>query len=371
VDTVDCIYSPPELAEKMIAKVKHWADPSYIADFAAGDGELLKAAQEKWPQSTIIATDINNSSVALLRRTKTAWQVGLCDFLNPKSRGRSSILSSIKGKVSLVLLNPPFSCRGNTKITVDFNGTEIKCSLALAFVLTSIPFLAPDGQLVAVLPAGCLQSQKDASAWEAIRKVCRVEEVGRNGHRTFSGWSPKTVIVRLEMLPAGNKTKRKKDSRNNGHKARRRNIAVSLYRGKISMHTLNGNKTRKRVPLIHSTELEKTGLNLLRRHVSVKLKSIVGPAVLMQRVGRPNVNKILLYFNKQPIALSDCVIGIKCKTFDEAQVIKATLVRNWKKIEQKYVGTCASYITLDSLCELLHSFGFEATVDQSKSNHKN
>jgi hypothetical protein len=292
---------------------------------------LLKAAYEEWPDSTIIATDINKSSVALLRRTKNNWLVGLCDFLNPKSRGRSNILSKIKGKVSLALLNPPFSCRGNTKVTVSFNGIEIKCSLALAFVLTSIAFLAPDGQLVAVLPAGCLHSQKDAAAWKAIQKVCHIEEVGKNGHRTFSGWSPKTVIVRLTMLTASNKPKLKKITDSNGQKTRRRNITVSLFRGKISMHTLNGNKPKNRVPLIHSTELEKTGLNLVRRQVGVKLKSFSGPAVLLHRVGRPDVNKILPYLNKQPIALSDCVIGIKCKTADEAQVIKTVLVKNWEK----------------------------------------
>lgn len=370
MDTVDCIYSPPELAAKMIAKVKPKGAVSYIADFAAGNGELLKAACIRWPDSRIVATDINKSSVALLRRTKSAWQVGLCDFLNPKSREHSSILPDIKGKVSVALLNPPFSCRGNTRITVDFNGIEIKCSLALAFVLNSITFLAPDGQLVAVLPAGCLNSQRDILAWEAIRKVCRIEAVGENGDRTFSGWSPKTVIVRLTILPVGHKTRRKDTSINGSPNARRRNIAVTIYRGKISMHTLNGYKARKRVPLIHSTEMEKTGLNLSRRYVSIKLKSISGPAVLVQRVGRPDVNKILPYLTKQPIALSDCVIGIKCKTVDDAQVIKSALVKNWEKLEQKYTGTCARYITLDSLCELLEGFGFKAAIDRNKSNDK-
>lgn len=370
MDNVDCIYSPPELAAKMIAKVKHGETLSYIGDFAAGDGQLLKAAHEEWPQSTIIATDINKSSVALLRRTKTAWQIGLCNFLSPKSRACSSVLPDIKGKMSLVLLNPPFSCRGNTRITVHFNGVEIKCSLALAFVLTSITFLAPNGQLVAVLPAGCLQSQKDTSAWEAIRKVCRIEEVGENGHRTFTGWSPKTVIVRLTMQIAGNKSKRKKVSSNNGHSAKRRNITVSIFRGKISMNTLNGTKANKTVPLVHSTELGKTGLNLSSRKVDAKLKSISGPAVLIQRVGRPDVNKILPYFDEKPIALSDCVIGLKCETSSHAQIIKSIFVKNWERIERKYGGTCARYITINSLCELLRSFGVDATIDQRGLNNK-
>jgi len=371
VDTVDCIYTPPELAAKMVAKVKNGETLSYIGDFAAGDGQLLKAAHEKWPQSTIIATDINKSSVALLRRTKPAWRVGLCDFLSPKSRAYSSVLPEIEGKMSLVLLNPPFSCRGNTRILVDFNGVEIKCSLALAFVLTSITFLAPNGQIIAVLPAGCMKSQKDASAWEAIREVCRVEEVGENGHRTFVGWSPKTVIVRLTVQPTGSKSKRKIVSSNNGHMEGRRNITVSIFRGKISMNTLNGSKAKKTVPLVHSTELKKTGVNLTSRKVGAKLKSISGPAVLIQRVGRPEVNKILPYFDEKPIALSDCVIGLQCETASHAQIVKSTLVENWQKIEQKYGGTCARYITINSLCELLRGFGFDTAVDRHGLNNKN
>lgn len=371
MDTVDCIYSPPELAAKMISKAEDGTSPAIIADFTAGDGQLLKAAHEKWPQSSIVATDINKSSVALMRRTEPDWHVGLCDFLSITSRNRSGILPEIKGKVSLVLLNPPFSCRGNASVIVNFNGTEIRCGVALAFVLISITFLSSDGQLIAVLPAGCLQSQKDAEAWEAVRKICHVKVVGKNGHRTFFGWSPKTVIVRLKMRPAGNKSRRRINiSRNNGHQVRRPKIAVSVFRGKISMPELNGNKAKETAPLVHSTELEKNGVNLSRRRVDAKLKSICGPAVLIQRVGRPDVSKILPYFDETPIILSDCVIALKCGTLDEARVVKTTMVENWEKIERMYGGTCARYITVDSLCELLHSFGFEATVDKGVSNSK-
>lgn len=356
----------------MISKAEDGASPAIIADFAAGDGQLLKTAHEKWPQSTIVATDINKSSVALMRRTEPDWQVGSCDFLSPTSRDRSRILPEIKGKVSLVLLNPPFSCRGNARVIVNFNGTEIRCGVALAFVLISITYLSADGQLIAVLPAGCIQSQKDAAAWEAVRKICHVKVVAKNGHKTFSGWSPKTVIVRLKMRPAGNAARRRINTiRNNGHRARRRKIAVSIFRGKISMPDLNGNKTKRTVPLVHSTELEKDGVNLLRRQVDATLKSVRGPAVLIQRVGRPEVSKILTYFDEEPIVISDCVIALKCGTADKARVVKNSMVKNWETIERMYGGTCARYITVDSLCELLSRLGFEITVEKDTANKKN
>jgi hypothetical protein len=372
VDTVDCIYSPPEIAAKMISKVEDGTTPAIIADFAAGDGQLLKVAREKWPQSTIVATDISKSSVALMRRSEPDWHVGLCDFLSRTSRDRSRTLSKIKGKVSLALLNPPFSCRGNARVIVNFNGHEIRCGMAMAFVLISITYLSADGQLIAVLPAGCIQSQKDATAWEAVRKMCHVKVVGKNGHKTFSGCSPKTVIVRLKMRPVGSTARRRSSTViNNGHIARRRKIAVCIFRGKLSMHELNGNKAKQTLPLIHSTELEKTGVNLLRRQVDAKLKSVRGPAVLIHRVGLPDVNKILPYLDQNPIVLSDCVIALKCGTADEARVVKTAMVKNWEKIEQRYGGTCARYITVDSLHELLNSFGFDATVEKDETHKKN
>jgi hypothetical protein len=331
--------------------------PTCIADFAVGDGELLRAAQAKWPRAKLIGTDINARTVYELRRLVKTWKVDRCDFLNPKSRQHARVFENLKSKVSLVLLNPPFSCRGARKFKAQFCGTEISCSLALAFVITSLNYLSDRGQLLAILPIGCLHSEKDKAAWAAIRSMFRVEHLAQNGHKTFSGWSPKTAIVKISrgrhtpashVLRATGKLKRRVDG-----------ISFQLFRGKIPMHTLNGNTKGTAIPLIHSTELGKPSVDLTRRSFDVtKTNSICGPAVLIQRVGLPDPKKIQLYLKPTPIALSDCIIAIRCKSTGEAETVKDRLLFNWQTLEGRYGGTCARYITLTSLRDFLLTLGF-------------
>lgn len=261
----------------------------------------------------------------------------------------------------MVVLNPPFSCRGAKKFEVQFGESKVSCSQALAFVLSSLGYLSATGQLLAILPVGCLRSEKDASAWHAIRRVCHVDNLARNGHKTFTGWSPKTVIVRITP-----RRRARVFAKSGVNGENPKGTPVQLFRGKISMHTLNGNGQGDSVPLVHSTEMEKSGLNLQRRSVLANgAKTIVGPCVLIQRVGLPHPSKIQAYTNRQPIALSDCLIAVKCGRVSDAEQVKARLLEHWREVEQCYGGTCARYITLRSLQGMLRRLGFVATIDDS------
>jgi len=354
----DRIYTPAKLAFKIVSRAKLSVPPRCIVDFAVGDGQLLRAAQVKWPAAQFIGTDISGGTVSKLRRVNRHWEVSRCDFLSVNSRQRTRVLKNLKGQVSLVLLNPPFSCRGARKFEVHFFGVEISCSLALAFVLTSLTYLSSYGQLLAILPIGCITSEKDAIAWKAIRSMFSIEKLAENDHQAFSGWSPKTVIVRITR-------RRRRFSKNGGvirqQKPSGSNVAqipVVLFRGKIPMYTLNGATESSRIPLIHSTELQKDGLDLDRRTFGLsKTKSICGPAVLIQRVGLPNPAKIQTYLRAAPVALSDCIVAIRCKSISEAKTVKDRLLANWKWVEASYGGTCARYITLNSLRALLPTLG--------------
>src|SRR5438132_14120051 len=97
-------------------------ETSLLADFAAGYGELLKVGESRWHGVKCIATDINRSVISKLRREESRWLSGNCDFLNPNSRKHCRVLSNALGKVSVVLLNPPFSCRGACHYEVEFKG---------------------------------------------------------------------------------------------------------------------------------------------------------------------------------------------------------------------------------------------------------
>jgi len=127
---IDCIYTPSALAREMVDAAGVCLNGGHlIADFAVGSGELLIAACERWPLASIVATDIDRVETQLLKKQNSGWQIGRCDFLNPKSKNASPILRKLVDRINLILLNPPFSCRGGKRVVAMASGTSVKCSL--------------------------------------------------------------------------------------------------------------------------------------------------------------------------------------------------------------------------------------------------
>lgn len=165
---MDCVYTPTAVADEMIRRLNPLPGRMVIADFAAGGGELLRAAVQRWPKADVIASDCDSKAIASIRRDHPHWQVDKVDFLKQIERERSVVLARARGRVRLVVLNPPFSCRGGTRWAICTDGQTLTCSLAMFFVLGSLDFLSESGVLVAVVPVGCLKSEKDAAAWNTI-----------------------------------------------------------------------------------------------------------------------------------------------------------------------------------------------------------
>src|SRR5216684_560593 len=129
---MDRFYTPLALAAELVGAVEN-PEPGVVVDFAAGDGSLLLAATTKWPNAKIVGTDIHRPTVRRLANTYERWTVFRTDFL--RARQTRIAARSGFGEFDVVLLNPPFSCRGGSCWTVDLNGNTVSCSRALAFVL--------------------------------------------------------------------------------------------------------------------------------------------------------------------------------------------------------------------------------------------
>ncbi len=352
----DSIYTPSVLATKMVslARVR---SVHHVADFAAGDGQLLRAARLRWPESRCIATDVSASAVASLRRKHPDWTAGQCNFLVQESRKRCRAITGFLNRLPLILLNPPFSCRGAMRHSAMVDGEEVPCSPALAFVLTAMAFLRDRGELVAVLPAGCLRSEKDRFAWTVIRRTCMLEVLAANGHRTFEGCFPKTVLVRVtrNAVSGGNEAP-SQSVKPNGNA-----VPVGLVRGSLPMHSsvvqVNG-----RWPLVHTTDLRPSSVQATRRIASGRHRMICGPAVLVPRVGEPSRENLTCYRSKRRVVLSDCVIGLTCSSVDDAVRLHTEILTHWDSFCDAYGGTCARYITIGALIGVLRRIGFEASV---------
>ena len=352
----DPFYTPEHVATDLIqldnpprAK-KH----ALVADFAAGEGDLLRLAAVSWKDVCLFATDIDRRIVARLKRKQPHWEVGCVNFLADRSRRGSRLLKQLRGRVDIVLLNPPFSCRGGTQFTANFEGAQTKCSAAMAFVVLGLSYLRAGGELRAILPASVLSSQKDMAIRRALAAHIKIEVARHYSPSTFRGCCPSTVLVRfLKVAPDPCSDDLKQLP------SRHYSVGtVELSRGSYQMHRILHSKNGNGTPLIHTTDLGTEDVLSNARRILANGRSLVtGPAVLMQRVGKPDSRKIAIVQEGQEVALSDCIFALKTSNMRRARGVAQRMRSNWSKIEGSFSGTGAPYLTLGRLADSLESIG--------------
>lgn len=330
--------------------------PSIVADFTAGSGELLRAAMKLWPEATFIGTDISSVAVSALERAQGIDQTGTCDFLSATSRAKCKALDTVKNRIDLVLLNPPFSCRGGTRQSIRTLHFAVTCSVSMAFVLEAFEYLRIGGELVALLPAGSLTSQKDREAWAQLRRRANINILSRYGSRTFGAWAPSTVLLRVVKEGSAKKLTHAESASlalNPRHAAK-----VLVKRGCLQMHRLEEGKLQ----LAHSTDLRNYGIEDSGRRVQSTTSTVSGWFVALCRVGSPRKDKIAIHYALNPMALSDCIIAICCENQTTAKRLHRKLIAHWGKISNLYSGTGAKYITLSNLLQLLATIGYSPGI---------
>ena len=372
---VDLYHTPEHVARKLLAAIR--SAPAVVADFAAGHGNLLRVAREKWPDAKIIGTD-RSKSVYKVKGTIPDALIGLCDFLNPASRARCNALATSKLRVSVAVLNPPFSCRGAKTVLTKLAGVDVRCSVSLAFVVNSFPYLQDGGEVVAVLPAATVYAEKDRAAWLTIREHAEYRILGWNGNRTFNDCFPRTVMVYLKLRPLRRATKlsgsrsinipsgfvREAADAQDPRRATAR--IIKLFRGKQPMFSAPTTSGHSFLPLVHSTELRNNSVNLKSRRTKSNLDTISAPAVLISRVGAPMQEKVAV-LKQGRVVLSDCVIALCCSSGIEANDLSALLLKQWRDFESSYSGTGARYITIQRLAKWLHRHGYDVIAHPAGS----
>lgn len=348
----DQYFTPPELAAKLVQAVTVNA-PARVGDFAAGHGELLRAAEARWPVTSCVALDIDPEVVVQLRGSHPEWHTRYCDFTDAQSRDQALRLRSQTLQLSVIVLNPPFSVRGGTSRRVPIAGHLTRCSPALAFIVEALAYLKHGGQLVAIVPHGVVQGEKDATARRLLGQHYGLEVVELFARSAFARCTPRTAIIRLTggvapgPIPAESQAVLPADA-----------LTASLLRGRqsntLALHSLK----RSRLPFVHTTDLGGGVLHKTRKQIAVPhLPPVHGPAVLLPRVGKPAVDKIVVFPPGATAVLSDCVFAIECNCEHDAERVHALLTTNWPTVEAAYGGTCARFISVEGLRELLHRFG--------------
>ena len=349
----DTHYTPTAIAETLVAHGRLPLPGGIVGDLTAGDGRLLAAARRRWPNAPIVATDVNPNAVARLRRSYPDWSSGRVNLLQERSRLRCRALSKLNKGISLLLMNPPFTSRGGSRNRVHFADCRVTCGAALSFLLTAMQYLASDGQVVAILPAGSLHNQKDADAWRYLQARFAVEILDHVGKRSFPRCAASSAIVRLSQRRGTEKAPPDYDA---PHLSSSPTLTgIEIIRGTCPVHSMPNE--RKGPRLVHSTDLRNTTVILNGHRGYGHYRCVEGPAVLLPRVGRLTPEKIGILPSAERVMISDCVIALKTMRLPTAKRLHETLLDNFDRLAAGYVGTGAPHVTLRRLEAILVNIG--------------
>lgn len=355
---IDQFYTPPALAAFLVgaARVR---SPNHIADFAMGDGALLRAAETRWPRARLYGSDIDPTVSEAATGLVSKISFSAHDFL--AEAPEPSEMAALKKACDLILLNPPFTCKGNKRHAVKVGDETAAGSKALAFVARALDYLKPGGEVLAIVPASCVTSQRDRALLGAMRKSFTVEQIGEINRNGFDGCSVAVIVMRISYTKLARRQSRALAS---PKLVMLKPYAVKIMRGTVPIHRTSIDVAGVRV--LHTVDL-RSKIDAPERWTQEPRRIVSGSAVLLPRVGRPDATK-LVHMNLPTVALSDCVIAIKSEPAGHEQEVLRLLRSNWAAIEQLYGGSCAPYITIEQLQTFLLSLGLQSDTVSDMRN---
>lgn len=340
---LDSYYTPPSLADKLISFIAS-SHVSRAVDFCVGDGDLLKAVAKRYSSAELFGTDISNDALTKLSNNCPNWHLDKCDFRKDDSINKVAFLK--ERKFDLIVLNPPFTCKGSIVENITFDDIEYHVSTAMLFLMRALKYLTSNGGLYAILPISCVYSIKDRKAWNYLKdyyNACILEEYNKVSFT--SKCTPNIVLVYVGHYKV------------NG--IEKSNIfdfsslpVTSILRGGIRMQNLKYSKSKKAIPLIHTTNLQKGKLVKLKRITIGQNMLVSGSGVVIPRVCNPNPNKVALLDEETTYALSDCTIVLRTSTKTDAEKLRDGIIEHWCDFVTVYKGTGAQYTTLERLKNL-------------------
>ncbi|HEY8658661.1 MAG TPA: methyltransferase [Hanamia sp.] len=338
----DSFYTPKILSDKLVSYINKEIINS-VADFCVGDGELLRSASDRWKNVKCYGTDISQTAIAETAVKHPYWHLEVKDFLDTASHKKSKILNG-QNEYDLILLNPPFSYIGGVSNVVNFENIIYKVSTAMKFLTDALRYLKPNGLLYAILPSSTAYSQKDKKLWNKLEEKFNLSILEEPNSNYFKGATPNIILVSMNDFNCV---------------SRKRNLIkissdvppVQIIRGKLSMNLLPTASGEHY--LVHTTNIKNQSLVNLSLKVTHISSKIIGPAILLSRVGNPNSIKVCLISKSETYVLSDCILAIVTENQKDARMLFKYFINNLKLLKSLYKGTGARYITIDRLKEFL------------------
>lgn len=350
-DRRDAYFTPDPIADELLNYANNV--PATVMDPAVGEGALLRAALRRWPDALALGLDVD---LAQLRRTKSenpSWRLGRVDMFSDRSRAASAIWRESLSSVDLIVVNPPFSYRGNHSKSVEYSGEPFFLTPASAFVALALSRLRPHGELLALLPGSALATERDERFWQEVRKTHSVEVVAELPATTFPRARTRALGVAIRPQQPFESAKLLPLPVETVH-------CIELIRGRVPVHTAMGEEAAgATAPLLHTRDL--AGLEEWAVDPPLRAGARLatpGPFVVLPRVGRPSVRHLQIVDAPEDVVLSDCLFALRASDPTLLAYMLQRLRNEIQALRGAYSGGCAPYLTIRRLTQVLAGFGF-------------
>ena len=347
---IDRFYTPDTLA-RTLTDALDFQSVNSCADPTCGHGQLLLSAEAQWPKADFCGLDIDRHAVRKVRRRRPQWIVSVGNLLSPNSLVRTQIFRSRSG-CEVLLTNPPFSM-GMGKGVVR-PGSSYRCSVAMAHILAAIELFRPNRAIGAIVPESLLYSELDEPARDELAAMWVLEEILCVPQSTFNGTRARSTLIVLRP--------------NNDNVTNARvmpiptavGVTADVVRGGLPVHEAIFSPGEG-LPLVHSTDLSSLveGSYQEKTVVPIGRGCVVGAVILLPRVGVPSIEQISPLEFKQPIQLSDCVIGLRFTSYESANTAANMIRARSDSLVSLYKGTGARYVTVRRVEEWCLTVGID------------
>lgn len=340
---IDSFYTPTPLADRLISYIGKRPIRNVI-DFCVGDGELLKSVLKHRKNLKAYGTDISVEAIRKLAIDKPNFILGCCDFRNDESIASVSFLKNTS--FDLILLNPPFTCKGSIVEIVEFEGKQFKVSTAMLFLLRSLRYLSENGGVYAIVPISVVYSEKDKKAWEYLKMNYNAIVLEESSRVYFADkCSPNIAFVYVGKY-------RKKGMPNIRIDMFSKLPVTDVVRGQVRTNNVIYCNNETSIPFIHTTNIQHGKLVDVKR-VFVNSSAFEGFGVVIPRVCNPKTPKVSVLDGNSSYVLSDCIIVLKTASVNDAIMVRDFIENYWELFKDIYKGTGAQYTTLIRVKQLL------------------
>lgn len=345
-------YNTPDHVADLVVENSGVTDLRKCADTACGTGNLLRAAERAYPDVLCVGIEKDKELVRRLRRQHTKWLLSNADIFNSVATSRSQALS-LGRNCDLLFLNPPFSARSVRTTKVLFHQRELRCSIAMGHLLTSLELMQPSHGAVAIVPESMLFSDVDAYARMALSFSYEMKVCSELRNTTFTGARVNAAIVRISPNNSKSETGRKSRTRIGSNWME----DYRIVRGGVPTYQAEYIR-RGGMPYIHTTDFRPL---IERKLTQPKLSQVrplerghvSGHVVLLPRVGMPQRDLIRALYIPLETQLSDCVIAIQSKNGVLARKLATAMRTNFGELTAIYHGTGARFTTREKVETLM------------------